>query len=82
MLIVIDEHDAISGYDTHQSNEADEMSGRHNSSRQPDSDHPPEPSCDDPEKYLEYQYHASEVPVEYSKKSNEYANRYDREKSG
>lgn len=82
MLVVVDEHNAISRNYTHESDEADEMSGRHNSSRQPDSDHPPEPSCDDPEKYLEYQYYASKVPIEHSKESNEYADRYDREKSG
>lgn len=82
MFVVIDEHDTISGYDTHQSDEADEMSSRHDASSEPDSDHPSEPSCNDPEKYLEYQNYTSEVPVEYSKKSNQYADRYDSEKSG
>lgn len=82
MLVVVDEHDTISGYDTHQSNESDEVSRRHHSSRQPDSDHPSEPSCDDPEKYLEYQYYTPKMPIQHSKKSDKYADGYDGEKSG
>ncbi len=82
MPIVVDEHDTISRYYSHESDESDKMSRRHDSSSEPYSDHPSEPSSDDPEKYLKYEYYASEVPIEDSKERDKYADRYDREESG
>ncbi len=79
---MIDEHNSISRDDSHKGDESDEMSCGHHATCEPYSDHTSEPSCDDPEKYLEYQYHTSKVPIQHSKKSDKYADGYDSEKSG
>ncbi len=82
MLIVVDEHNTISRNYTHESDKTYKMGCRHHSSCEPYSEHTSEPSSDDPEKYLENKDNTSKVPIQHSKKSDKYADRYDREESG
>ncbi len=78
---MIDEHDTISRDDSHEGNESDEMCRRHHSTCEPYSEHTSEPSSDDPEKYLEYEYDAAKMPIENHKKCQENPDRNHSQKS-
>ena len=82
VFVVIDEHDSIAWDDTHKGDEAHQMSCRYDSSCEPYSENPSEPSRDNPEKYLKDEDDAPKVPIEDSKKSEKYSNRDEHEKFG
>ncbi len=81
MLIMIYEHDTISRYYPHQSDESYEVSGRHDPPSEPDSDHPSEPSRDNPEKYLKHEDNTPKMPIENCKKCQKNPDRNQSEKS-
>jgi hypothetical protein len=75
MLIMINEHDTISRHDTHECDKSYKMSGRYNSSREPNSENSSEPPRDNTEKYLKHEYNTSKMSIKDSKKSKKDTNR-------
>ena len=79
---MVDEHDTISRYDTHESDKSYEVSRRYDSSCEPYSENTSEPSCDNTEEYLKDEDNVPEMPIEDTKESEKYTNRNKHEKFG